>query len=73
MDPSYPLVAEVSTANIKHMYRLLIPGSLYHVTRGNSRPPISKVFFDDVQRGILLMLEMNALKLPVFWGLKHIL
>jgi hypothetical protein len=56
MDPSYPFVAEVRTANISLMYKLLIPGTLHHDTRGNSRPPISKVGLLDVQIGMVAVL-----------------
>lgn len=48
IDPSYPLVAEVNTAKRIATYMPLKPGSLYHVMRGNSLPPSSKVDLDAV-------------------------
>ena len=56
MDPSYPFVAEVRTANISLMYKLLIPGTFHHDTRGKSRPPISNVGLLDVQSGMAAVL-----------------
>lgn len=42
-------LTEVNTTNIKQIYVLRKAGSLYHVTRGKSRPASSKVSLPIVQ------------------------
>jgi hypothetical protein len=61
MLPSYPLVADVRMANISLTYRPRIPGTFHQETRGNSRPPISKVVLLAVQIAMMFIMRMTKL------------